>query len=128
MWSYQIPTGKLTTGTGVLAGVGYSGHGSGKNNAAMCNVHGYEGVEDAGPLPTGYYTIKGPPTTTATHGPYVLTLAPDSGNEMFGRDGFLIHGDSIAFPGRASLGCIVLPHAIRVLVWASGDFRLWVKA
>mgnify|MGYP001549603940 CR=1 FL=1 len=44
------------------------------------------------------------------HTTTTLTLTdPDNGNEMFGRSGFLIHGDSKKRPGEASNGCIILP-------------------
>jgi len=35
-------------------------------------------------------------------------IAPDPGNDMLGRTGFFIHGDSAIFPGWASAGCIVI--------------------
>ena len=61
-----------------------------------------------------------------THGPYVLPLTPDPENLMYGRDGFLIHGDSITNPGSASEGCIILPRSARTMIAASGDNRLEV--
>jgi hypothetical protein len=47
---------------------------------------------------------------------------------MFGRTGFLIHGDSLQHPGRASNGCIILPRPIRDRIAASGDDQLTVVA
>ena len=62
------------------------------------------------------------------HGPFVLRLTPAPTNEMFGRDGFLIHGDSIEHPGSASHGCIILPRAIREAIAKSDDDTLHVVA
>ena len=95
--------------------------GTGKNNPAMQNV------ADAGPIPRGNYTI-GVPIDLAggPHGPYVLPLTPNPANQMFGRFGFLIHGDSIAKPGAASLGCVILSRTIREAIAASGDRELTV--
>jgi hypothetical protein len=51
---------------------------------------------------------------------------PDRGTETFGRSEFRIHGDSIAHPGMASHGCIILPRAVRDAIWRSGDRALEV--
>jgi hypothetical protein len=53
-------------------------------------------------------------------------IPPDSANTMFGRSGFLIHGDSIARPGFASRGCIIAGRLIREAIAASGDAGLTV--
>jgi len=63
---------------------------------------------------------------TVTHGPYVLPLTPSLNNQMFGRSGFLIHGDSVVNPGTASEGCIILPRAVRQQIWGAGDHVLQV--
>jgi len=39
---------------------------------------------------------------------------------MFGRRGFLIHGDSKLHPGTASKGCIILPRWARELIVKDG--------
>lgn len=99
---------------GEVAASGYSGAGEGKNNPAMqdvCNV---------GPIPQGLYYI-GPPRDTEEHGPYVLPLIPFPENDMRGRGGFLIHGDSIKSPGTASEGCIVLGRLYREAIYKSND-------
>ena len=119
MWTYHQTDGHLIDKDGNLVGIGYSGHGEGKNNPALQDQH------DVGPLPCGTYTI-GAPFNSATHGPYCLRLEPDAANQMFGRSGFLMHGDSIVHPGMASLGCIIQMHAVRQAVWTSGDRRLEV--
>ena len=118
MWTYDQSTGNLSE-NGAPAGVGSSGFGEGKNNPAMQNVH------DVGPIPQGLYMI-GPPQDTATHGPHVMALTPVDGTNTFGRDGFLIHGDSIANPGTASHGCIILARPIRDEISASGDNQIQV--
>ena len=119
MWSYQQSSGKLFDAAGALAGTGYSGAPEGKNDPAKQSAHA------VGPIPRGVYTM-GAPEDTAEHGPFVLPLTPDTANEMFGRSGFLMHGDSMAKPGRASKGCIIMPRTVRNAVWASGDARLEV--
>ncbi len=101
---------------GVLLGTGYAGHGEGVNNSALQAVH------NTGPLPQGVYTIN-PPVNTTTHGPYVMWLAPDPANEMFGRSGFGIHADEIANPGKhlASTGCIVMSNPARLAIWTAAQ-------
>src|SRR4051812_38187159 len=120
MWIYQQATGKmLDADSGETIGVGYSGFRDGKNNAR------FEMMHSVGPIPCGMYTIQAPRDTN-THGPYVLALVPDEANEMYGREGFLIHGDSIKSPGTASLGCIILSRDVRERLWHQGDRRLQV--
>ena len=121
MWVYEVSTGWLTDPKGQLAAVGYSGATPDKNQVVD------EDVEDMGPIPEGEYEI-GAPVDTESHGPYVLELTPAPTNREYGRSGFLIHGDSLTQPGTASKGCIVLPHAVRVEVWESGDHQLSVVA
>lgn len=117
---YKQSTGELTFNNGSVYS-GYSGEqGIGYNNPSE------ENVEDVGPIPEGEYTIEGPPFNTVDHGPYVMRLVPKPTNNMFGRSGFLMHGDSIEHPGTASEGCIVMNRIIRGLVWDSGDRNLVV--
>ncbi len=80
---------------------GYAGRGTGKNNPLMTYI------KDTGPLPCGTYTI-GDPYVHPELGPLCFNLSPDPSNEMFGRSLFRIHADSIAHPGEASHGCIVI--------------------
>jgi hypothetical protein len=119
MWTYAQKSGNLLQ-NGRLVGTGYSGGGEGKNDPTM------QSMEDVGPIPQGNWTISGPPKDTPEHGPFVLTLTADSGTNTFGRDGFLMHGDSVAAPGTASKGCIIMPRAVREQVWSSGDLQLEV--
>jgi hypothetical protein len=119
MWSYQQSTGELFDDNGTLQGTGYSGSPEGKNDPTkQCEP-------DVGPIPQGLYTIEGP-RDTPEHGPFVLPLEPDAGNDMCGRAGFLMHGDSVSHPGTASKGCIIMARVVRDAVWASGDRELTV--
>jgi hypothetical protein len=117
MWDYEQISGKLLADNGDIVAIGYSGHGDGKNNPDM------EHVADVGPIPVGIYTIE-TPRDTDSHGPYVLPLTPSPANTMFGRSGFLIHGDAVHAPGTASEGCVILAHTVREQIWESGDHRL----
>ena len=121
MWTYAQKTGALLR-NGHTAATGYSGFDNGKNNPAM------QAVPNVGPVPQGSWTIVGPPFNSPDHGPYVLRLEPSVGTNLFGRSGFLMHGDSIEARGCASRGCIILPRAVRELVWQSGDTVLEVVA
>jgi len=125
MWTYVQRSGELRNADGELVAAGYSGFPpDGKNNP------GVEAEPDIGPIPCGYYTIGAPECVDAAgpHGPFVLPLTPDPSNEMFGRSGFLCHGDSIAHAGCASHGCMIFPRAIRDAIAASNDDRLLVVA
>lgn len=118
-WTYAQKSGELRHDGEPIA-TGYSGAGPGKNNPEMQSVH------NVGPIPRGDWNIAGPPSNTADHGPYVLRLTPGPETETFGRDGFLIHGDSKSAPGTASKGCVILSREIREQVWESGDRDLEV--
>ena len=120
-WTYSQRTGELQQ-DGKHVATGYSGAGSGKNNPEMETAH------NVGPIPQGDWTIVGPPVNTAEHGPYVLTLKPSADTPTFGRDGFLLHGDSKESPGCASHGCVIMPRSVREQVWKSGDRDLEVVA
>ncbi len=110
MLHYSQSTGKLTSNNGFVLGTGYAGALGFKNDPNAQSIH------DKGPLPRGVYDV-GPPHNTVGHGPFVLTLIPHPDNIMFGRGGFLIHGDSIEHPGTASKGCIIMPRSARELAW-----------
>jgi len=49
-----------------------------------------------------------------------------AGKEAFGRSDFSIHGDSVAHPGHASWGCIVMPPDPRSVIIKSPDRTLEV--
>lgn len=146
MWTYHQTNGQVEDFKGFLFGRSYAGHGEGKNNPALQDIHGgcrwdpdkklwvpVDGLKQAtaddpgdyGPLPRGIYTMQ-PPEDTPKHGPFVMWLTPDPANEMFGRSGMGWHGDSIEHPGLASLGCICSPRTTRELAWQSNDHRLQV--
>ncbi len=118
MWQYVQLTGEIYR-DGTTMGQGYAGRGIGKNNPAMQNE------PFVGPLPVGSYLI-GAPIDDVHTGPYTLPLIPDPANEMFGRNLFRIHGDSISDPGNASDGCIVTNKPLRMAIWESTDFMLQV--
>jgi hypothetical protein len=75
----------------------YSGTAEYRNSPYAINM------KDKGPIPIGTYRIS---ERTSSKGPYTFTLVPERGTELFGRGGFLIHGDSSS--GNASTGCIVM--------------------
>ena len=105
---YIQSTGQLLKDE-IVIGVGYSGLGPFKNNHEMQDVIG------AGTIPVGIYTC-GRPTNMEKLGPIAIPLIPNDYNEMYGRSGFFIHGDSYSHPGLASEGCIIMPYVIRELV------------
>lgn len=122
-WVWKQGTGELfLRGSPVTTpfATGYAGLGEGRNNPNL------QCVQDIGPIPRGGYTI-GPARDTPA--PLSLPLTPDASNDMCGRFGFLIHGDSRRFPGRASDGCIIIAErAKREEIRASGITRLVVIA
>jgi hypothetical protein len=121
VWTYRQSTGEISHDQGQSLGVGYSGFGAGKNNPLL------EYESNIGPIPRGLYKIGAPEDLDGgPHGPYVLPLAPNAANQMFGRFGFLMHSDSISHPGMASRGCIIAAFAIREQIAASGDHDLEV--
>lgn len=85
---------------------GYSGRDRCRNN------HECEVLKAKGPIPCGFYRI-----VEAAHrrfNPPSFRLDPVSTNEMHGRSGFWIHGDSMTNPGNASHGCIILDLNARI--------------
>lgn len=109
MITYNQSNGELRKGSTYL-GTGWSGREEGYNNSSMQDKH------DIGPIPKGLYHMS-PPATDPKLGPYAIRLTPDSGNKMFGRSGFFIHGASIAHPSESSHGCIILPYSLRIDCW-----------
>lgn len=124
MWIYQQSTGKLWKRDGSFVIEGYAGGDQGKapegvNNGAM------QSVANIGPLPHGIYTMS-TPIEHSQLGPYAIPLQPDPDNEMYGRRGFYMHGDTKEMNHSASDGCIIMPLSIRVSCWSSGDHLLTV--
>ena len=122
-WLWVQKTGQMFH-NGDLLGTGYAGRYGGKNNPAM------QDIKMTGPLPCGIYRI-GDAYTHPHLGPLAMNLTPDAANQMFGRDSFRIHADSVDNPGMASEGCIVLNHGYRQAIAdavAQGDRALEVVA
>lgn len=126
-WIYKQSTGQLThvdpNGSSTNVGNGYAGHGQGVNNPAMQNVSG------TGPLPQGSYSIgdqQDNRTGGGTNLPGSMRLTPNPSNNMFGRAGFLIHGDNSRGNRSASEGCMIFNRGIRNLIGNSGDNTLRV--
>ncbi len=114
-WIYHQSTGEILQDTKSW-GYGYAGRMTNKNNPSRQHVRGL------GPIPQGKYRIT---DRTSSKGPYTLVLVPDSGNTMFGRTAFRIHGERKLPPaGWASEGCIILDREIRRLIWDSSDHIL----
>jgi len=117
-WKYQQHDGALFH-NGEFEGTGYSGTEYGRNNPTA------QDVANLGPIPQGNYWI-GKPFTDAVRGPIVMALTPNPEDQMFGRSGFLIHGDNAAHD--ASHGCVVLGPLLRAAIANSGDVHLLVTA
>ena len=106
----------------------HMGRGDGLNNPAM------QDVVKTGPLPQGWYTLgkwqdgKDYSAADARLGPFVCRLTPDPENEMFGRDGFFIHGGNNSNPPTDSEGCIVTLPTVRHYIAQAGETRLQVTA
>lgn len=126
MLTYSQSSGTLT-----LNGRNFPAHAGklqGLNNPEQQDVHGI------GPIPQGAYTL-GPwqdgseySAADARLGPFVSRLTPDPGNEMFGRDGFFIHGGNGTVPPTDSEGCIVTLPTVRHYIAQSGETMLTVTA
>lgn len=130
MWVFEQRTGRLLDKTGHHVDTGYAGRNFRKPDGSVqmgkCNPD-MQNVKGIGPLPVGCYTIQ-PPHDDLVVGRYAMRLTPFPGNEMFGRNSFFIHGDSLEHPGQASHGCIVVSFISRQLIWASGDHDIRVIA
>ena len=119
-WMYSQSTGTLTDPSGAVVGAGYSGCADGYNNSSM------QAIENVGPIPQGGWAI-GAAFTHALAGPTTMRLIPLPGAGAFGRDGFLIHGDTQLHTSHptpensASHGCVVLSRALRSLISLSDD-------
>lgn len=121
MWTYSQSSGALTFYDCAFFSRGYSGKGEDKNEPESQEIH------NRGPIPRGRWQIH-PPINTPEHGPFVLPLSPLGFTEVFGRSGFLIHGDSKTHPGEASEGCIILDRNTRETIWNSADHEIEVVA
>lgn len=120
MWLYEQSTGIMRRPLGDELATGYSGKALGKNNPK------WEGIRNTGPIPRGDWFMKLLIPETTNHGPDVIVLEPVAVRQLFARSGFMIHGDSLAHPGMASDGCIILPRAARKEMWAAKDHMVRV--
>lgn len=123
-WIYEQATGRLMDPSGAIAATGYAGGNCGKNPEGKNNP-AMQDCKAIGPLPVGRYTLSTPQLQSHL-GPFAIPLIPAPGNEMFGRSGFFVHGDSIEHPGAASEGCIIVPRTVRGAMWESNDHSLEV--
>jgi hypothetical protein len=123
MWTYKQSTGQVFHNGQEIA-KGYSGHGEGLNNPDAQDQHGI------GPAPEGFYNI-GQAQTHPHLGPLAMALLPLSGNQMFGRSAFYIHGDNAEMNHTASDGCLIFDHMTRQFIAdqvAMGDNSLQIIA
>ncbi|MBB5418153.1 hypothetical protein OKW33_004956 [Paraburkholderia atlantica] len=120
VWIYKHECHLLYHNDKLVTDKGYSGKGEHKNK------HSSQYVRDRGPIPVGLYEITAPFPHPKT-GPHSMRLNPVAGTSLGGRDGFMIHGDSMKEPGNASNGCIVLHLPYRKQIWNSGDRMLRVE-
>lgn len=126
MWKWDQSAGELSC-DGVFVSPGYSGKANGVNNPSLQGKVGY------GPIPQGRWKIV-ERYDSANVGPYALVLHAvdatpgDDRHDPTGRGAFRIHGDNVRGDRSASKGCIILPRAIRVRIWTSGDRDLEVVA
>lgn len=122
MWIYEDRIGRLRTADSngsKIEGMGlYSGFAQGKNDPLAEHLPGI------GPIPQGFYLIGAVEEDETRHGPVAIHLVPVAG-QIYGRSGFMVHGDSRSAPGAASHGCIIAPRPIRERMRdATGNGRL----
>lgn len=126
MWKWDQSAGELSR-DGKAVCKGYSGKGRGVNNPAM------QGVQGVGPIPAGQWKITRK-YDSPNVGPLALELHAvdatpgDDRHDPTGRGAFRIHGDNVRGDNSASKGCIILPRAVRLKIWQSGDRDLLVVA
>jgi len=119
-WTYSQTECTLLDPNGNVVGTGYSGHDEGYNN------HAAQDKRDVGPTPVGQYSI-GASFRHPQAGRATMRLQPMPGTNTFGRDGFMIHGDSADHaqnPGphnSISHGCIILSFDLRQAIDTSDD-------
>ena len=113
--TYTQSTGNLTChdtqGNEIVNHNGYSGRNvsggvQGRNNPDAQNVR------NIGPIPQGSYTLEADRPNDGR--PIAFPLTPDSDNNMYGRSGFMIHGDNAQ--NDASQGCIIMLRDVRELL------------
>lgn len=109
---YDISTGEFTIWEDpddggvercIFSTCGYSGMGKSRNRPGDTHLVG------RGPIPVGKYYLE--LVRRSGLAPPVFHLVASRGNQMFGRSGFLIHGDNPTHD--ASRGCIILWRSAR---------------
>lgn len=125
-WTFAIIPGKIFDPSGAFVSPAYAGGNVGKNPDGVNNPAD-EGLKNIGPLPEGLYTC-GEPVEHSQLGAFAIPLHPDPSNDMQGRGGFYLHGDTAALNHSASEGCIIAPRPTRNAVWASPDHQIQVVA
>lgn len=118
-WFYEQRSGRIWRNNEPVLATGYSGAPGAINDPTQQHKIGI------GPIPRGVYRIL----NAISHeklGPVCMRLVPDAGNEMFGRDPFLIHGDNPRRNQSASEGCIILDRPSREAINKSTDKTLVV--
>lgn len=118
MFTYSQKTGLLSR-DGVALGYGYAGRDKGLNSPD------HEMVKNTGPIPKGLWEL-GIWHTSKEFGPIVCFLRPIGGQNVFGRGGFMIHGDNKKMNYTASEGCIILSRNLRKLIRDSGEKQIVV--
>lgn len=126
MWTYEQASGRMYWPDGRLLATGYAGGNCGKSPDGV-NNHAMQNCKGVGPLPVGFYKLGRLIERHPHLGPFVIVLDPESGNEMFGRGDFRIHGDTTP-QGNASEGCIILNRVARLEMARSEDRGLQVVA
>jgi hypothetical protein len=108
MFTMRIPSANVNGSNfpDCACGFGYSGA------AGYLNDQMFQDYRFSGPLPAGTYTIT-EIYNDPRRGASTCVLTPAASNEMFGRSGFLIHGDTTPPSHSASDGCIVTPLWVR---------------
>ncbi|ELY2495979.1 DUF2778 domain-containing protein [Cronobacter muytjensii] len=119
-WVYKVSAKDFYLNGTYQFSAEYSGRPGYKDDSAN------ECVKGKGPIPRGTYTI-GPAFSHHKTKAWTMRLTPYTENDMCGRDGFMIHGESTAHPGEASDGCIILSLTNRKIIAASDDKILVVE-
>ena len=113
-WTYDQSSGQVFF-QGKLYTQAYSGRDAGKNNPAL------QDKVALGPIPRGIWRMGNPYKSEAV-GRYCIPLIPMEGTVTFNRTAFLIHGDSVSHPGKASKGCIIVsPLSRRQTMYTQGN-------
>lgn len=108
VWVYQIADGRLSNAARPWVGYsGYSGRGVYRDDPGSTKEVA------KGPIPVGLYRCE-KAVNHPTLGPAAIRLDPGL-TPMFGRSGFLIHGDNARGDYSASSGCIIVGREVRDL-------------